>query len=121
MIFDHAFWSKSVANTKYYRLMLGKAAAMQSNVLQNVSLVPDYGIERDLSRELPDCWLQFNAKFIPVYQEVHPGKTKVAAGLACGMPWTVVYFYVRLPTWHRIKLKIRKACQSSILWIRSVQ
>lgn len=27
--------------------------------------------------------------FIPVYQETHPEKTKVAAGLACGMLWTV--------------------------------
>ena len=49
--------------------------------LQNAFVGADYGIERDLSRELPDSLGQFNAMFIPVYQEAHPEKTKVAAGL----------------------------------------
>ena len=31
----------------------------------------------------------FNAKFIPVYLEANPGKSKVAAGLACGMLYTI--------------------------------
>jgi restriction system protein len=31
----------------------------------------------------------FNAKFIPVYLEVHPEKTKIGAGLACGALWSV--------------------------------
>ena len=78
-----------MANTKYYRLMLGKGSRHAEQCLAERFIGADYGIERDLSRELPDSWRQFNAMFIPVYQETHPEKTKVAAGLACGMLWTV--------------------------------
>lgn len=78
-----------MTNTKYYRLMLGKGSRHAEQCLAEHFIGADYGIERDLSRELPDSWRQFNAMFIPVYQETHPEKTKVAAGLACGMLWTV--------------------------------
>ena len=78
-----------MTNTKYYRLMLGKGSRHAEQCLAERFIGADYGIERDLSRELPDSWRQFNAMFIPVYQEAHPEKTKVAAGLACGMLWTV--------------------------------
>lgn len=70
-----------MANTKYYRLMLGKGSRHAEQCLAERFIGADYGIERDLSRELPDSWRQFNAMFIPVYQEAHPEKTKVAAGL----------------------------------------
>lgn len=49
----------------------------------------DFDIHQDLSKELTDNWKHFNKKFIPVYLEGHPGKAKVAAGLACGAIWTV--------------------------------
>lgn len=71
-----------MTNTKYYRLMLGKGSRHAEQCLAERFIGADYGIERDLSRELPDSWRQFNAMFIPVYQETHPEKTKVAAGLA---------------------------------------
>jgi restriction system protein len=44
---------------------------------------------QDLSNELPDDWRRFNQKFIPIYLSVHPDKTKIGAGLACGALWTV--------------------------------
>jgi restriction system protein len=38
---------------------------------------------------LPDNWRDFNKHFIPVYLENHKDKKKIAAGLACGMLWTI--------------------------------
>ena len=49
----------------------------------------DFEINQDLSNELPDDWRVFNRKFIPVFISARPDKKKVAAGLACGMLWTI--------------------------------
>ncbi len=46
-------------------------------------------ITEDLTGKLPEEWRAFNKKFISVYLAGHPDKTKVAAGLACGLLWTV--------------------------------
>ena len=42
-----------------------------------------------MTKNLPDNWREFNLKFIPVWLEKHPGKSKVAAGLSCGALWTI--------------------------------
>ena len=55
-----------MTNTKYYRLMLSKGSRHAEQCLAECFIGADYGIERDLSRELPDSWRQFNAMFIPV-------------------------------------------------------
>lgn len=49
----------------------------------------DYDIRQDLNGKLPDNWRDFNKEFIPVYLKANPEKTKVGAGLSCGMLWTV--------------------------------
>ena len=36
-----------------------------------------------------DNWKDFNKKLIPLYLEKNPNKSKIAAGLSCGMLWTV--------------------------------
>lgn len=38
---------------------------------------------------MPDEWRQFNAAFIPVYLPIHPDKSKIAAGTACGLRWAL--------------------------------
>jgi len=43
----------------------------------------------DLTGKLPDDWREFNQKTIPIYLQQNPDKTKVAAGLACGMLHTI--------------------------------
>lgn len=43
----------------------------------------------DLSGKLPDAWRDFNHRYIPVYLANRPEKNKIAAGLACGMLWTL--------------------------------
>ena len=44
---------------------------------------------QDLTDQLPEEWRAFNKKFIPIFLEQHPDKSRIAAGLACGQLWTV--------------------------------
>lgn len=39
----------------------------------------------DLSGSFPETWREFNRAMIPVYLEMYPEKSKIAAGLACAM------------------------------------
>lgn len=73
----------------YYRVMLGRQSAYAAECLAGGFIGADFGIEQDLSGQLPEEWRQFNAAFIPVFLAGHPGKSKIAAGLACGALWTV--------------------------------
>jgi len=73
----------------YYRVMLGRQSAHAAECLQGGFIGADFGIEQDLSGQLPDEWRQFNAAFIPVFLAGHPDKSRIAAGLACGALWTV--------------------------------
>lgn len=47
-----------------------------------------YGIEQDLG-QLPDDWKSFNQALVPAYREKHPEKSKITAGLACGVLHTI--------------------------------
>jgi len=73
----------------YYRVMLGKQSvyakeAHEGNYI-GVGWLPDV----DLTNKLPDNWREFNKRYIPIYLEKNPDKTKISAGLACGMLHTV--------------------------------
>lgn len=74
---------------RYYRVMLGRQSVHAAECLAGGFIGADFGIEQDLSGQLPDEWRQFNAAFIPVFLDGHPDKSKIAAGLACGALWTV--------------------------------
>jgi restriction system protein len=73
----------------YYRIMLGRKSAFAEECYKNNFIGADFGIHQDLTGALPDAWREFNAKFIPIYLESHPGKHKIAAGLACATLWTI--------------------------------
>jgi restriction system protein len=75
--------------TSYYRLMLGRASAYVDVCVEHGYVGADFDIHEDLSGKLPDDWREFNKRFIPVFMANVPGKTKVVAGLACGMLWTI--------------------------------
>ncbi len=77
------------APRSYYRIMLGQKSAFAAECYEGSWFGGDWGIEPDLTYELPDNWRDFNAKFIPVFLEANPEKSKVAAGLACGMLHTI--------------------------------
>jgi len=73
----------------YYRLMLGRKSAHAVECFADGFIGVDFGIHEDLTLHLPEEWRDFNKKYIPVYLDTHPGKTKIGAGLACGALWTV--------------------------------
>lgn len=78
----------SITNN-YYRVMLGKKHSFAEQCIKEQWFGGGWGITQDLTNELPDYWRDFNARFIPVYLEANPGKSKIAAGLACGMLYTI--------------------------------
>jgi restriction system protein len=73
----------------YYRLMLGKGSDRAQECIGGNYIGVGFTIEQDLTSKLPDEWRTFNKEFIPVFLRNNPGKTKVAAGLACGTIHTV--------------------------------
>ena len=75
--------------TSYYRVMLGARSAFAKQCFEGGFIGADFEIGNDLSRDLPDEWRDFNQKYIPVWLDAHPGKTKIAAGLSCGFLWTL--------------------------------
>jgi len=73
----------------YYRIMLGKGSMYATECHEGSFIGTDFGMDIDFTNKLPDDWREFNKKFIPVYQQKNPGKSKIAAGLACGAIHTV--------------------------------
>ena len=73
----------------YYRIMLGRKSVHAAECLAGGFIGTDFNIHENLTGKLPDGWREFNRRYIPVYQGRHPGKSKIAAGLACGFLWTV--------------------------------
>lgn len=74
---------------RYYRVMLGKKCMYAQQCYEGNFIGVDYGINEDLTGNLPDEWRDFNAMFIPKYLTNRPHKSKIAAGLACGTIWTL--------------------------------
>lgn len=73
----------------YYRIMLGAKSVFAQECYEGKWFGGDWGIAPDLTNELTENWRDFNAKFISIYLEANPGKSRVAAGLACGMLHTI--------------------------------
>jgi len=69
--------------------MLGSGNSLADKGRSEGFIGGDWGIRYDLSESLPENYRDFNDKFIPIYLEQHPEKTKIAAGLACGMLHTI--------------------------------
>lgn len=73
----------------FYRVMLGQQSKYAKECFAGGFIGTDFGIHEDLSGKLPETWQAFNKAYIPVYMQIWPEKSKVAAGLACGAIWTV--------------------------------
>ena len=74
---------------KYNRVMLGQKSRYAEECLAGGFIGVHYGIDQDLTHELTENYSDFGTKFRPVYLQLRPEKTKIAAGLACGMVWTL--------------------------------
>lgn len=68
--------------------MLGQKSIYAKQAYEGNYIGADFGISNDLVSYLSDR-REFSKKFIPQLLERHPDKTKVSAGLACGMLWTI--------------------------------
>jgi restriction system protein len=73
----------------YYRIMAGSKSKYVAECHAGQFIGADYGIDTNLTGKLTDNWREFNKKFNSLYLEKNPDKSKIAAGLACGMLWTV--------------------------------
>lgn len=73
----------------YYRVMAGKASVHAEECRSDGFIGADFAIREDLTAHLSDDWRSFNEHFIPVFQANSPGKSKIAAGLACGALWRI--------------------------------
>lgn len=74
---------------QYKRIMAGAKSIFAEQCYKEGFIGADFKINQDLTSQLPDNWRDFNKKFIPVWLKDHPDKKKIAAGLACGMLWTI--------------------------------
>lgn len=74
---------------QFHRVMLGRGSEYADKCFKENFIGADFGINQDLSKELPEDWRAFNKKFIPVFLKNRPEKSKVSAGLACGALWTI--------------------------------
>jgi len=73
----------------YYRIILGKKHKNFDEAKKGNFVGVAFLRKIDLSNDLMD-YTEFSAKFVPIYLESHPDKTKGAASLACGMLWRTV-------------------------------
>lgn len=73
----------------HYRVMLGRKSIHAKVCFEGGFTGTHFDIHEDLTGKLPETWRPFNAAYVPVYLKIHPDKSKVAAGLACGAIWTV--------------------------------
>lgn len=73
----------------YYRIMLGQRSMFAEEAHKGNFIAGGFIKDKDLTNHLPDNWRDFNKEFIPLFLEQNPQKTKISAGRACGMLWTI--------------------------------
>jgi len=73
----------------YYRVILGAGSIYARDCYDGKYIGANYDIDQDLSNELTDNWRDFNNKFREYWLKKFPEKSRIAAGLAVGMLWTV--------------------------------
>ena len=73
----------------YYRVVLGRQHIHAATCFAGGFIGVDDDFHRDLGPLLTEDWRDFNARMIPFFLERYPDKSKISAGLACGVDWTV--------------------------------
>jgi restriction system protein len=73
----------------YYRVVLGRQHIHAATCFAGGFIGVDDDFQRDLGPLLTEDWRDFNAAMIPFFLERYPEKSKISAGLACGVDWTV--------------------------------
>ena len=70
--------------------MLGRGSKYAKKCREESFIGAEFDVNIDLSDSLFDNWRDFNKKYIPIWMDNVPGKSTIAAGLACRFLWTVV-------------------------------
>ncbi len=73
----------------YYRVVLGRQHIHAATCFAGGFIGVEDDFHRDLAPLLTEDWRDFNAAMIPLFLKRYPDKSKIAAGLACGVDWTV--------------------------------
>ena len=76
-------------NRRYFRIMAGAKSVYAAQCFQEGFIGAYWEIDGDLTEHLALDRPAFNARFIPRYLEASPHKSKVAAGLACGVLFNI--------------------------------
>ena len=74
---------------KYMRLRTGRDHQWFKDFYTNNYIAVGFGLDINLSDSLYENWREFNKKFIPEIIKREPSKSRVAAGLNCGVIWTL--------------------------------
>jgi restriction system protein len=74
---------------QYKRIMAGPRSIYAEKCFEEGFIGTDFLELHDLTGNLPEAWQVFNLKYREVWLKENPGKSMRAAGLACGMLWTV--------------------------------
>ncbi len=76
----------------YYRIMAGAKSIFAEKCFEENFIGVDFSIPINFEGKFQDNWRDFNKENIPHFLKFNPTKSKIAAGLACGMLWTVCYY-----------------------------
>jgi restriction system protein len=74
----------------YFRIMLGRQSIYADEAYKGGFIGASWFEGVDLTNKLVEDWHAFNHEMIPRYLKDNPGKSRVAAGLACGFLHTVI-------------------------------
>jgi restriction system protein len=74
---------------EYRRIMPGPKGKYASICREQGFIGGHWDFSEDISDKLVDDWRDFNEMMRPVYLASHPDKSKISAGLACGMLHTI--------------------------------
>lgn len=75
--------------TNYYRVFLGRGGVFADQAFREGWIGTGWIEDIDLTGKFPENWKDFNAQFISIVMEQNGIPSKVGAGLACGMTWTL--------------------------------
>ena len=74
---------------KFMRLRTGREHQHFNSIYAGKYISVGFGLDIDLSNSLFDNWRDFNKKYIPEILKREPNKSRVGAGLNCGVIWTL--------------------------------